>query len=160
MCCLGAAQGSETPGEADHFPSFPSQNGYTPLHQAAQQGHTHVINVLLQHGARPEATTAVRGRPSSVPRVAARPPTPPAASVSPAPLSFPENRPPGTCRAGQLQCCHFLPPVMLPALSGILTSSPPPETRPTQQSQLWPLAQGLPSLPRAGAGRRLSPPHL
>lgn len=67
MCCLGAAQGSETPGEADRFPSFPSQNGYTPLHQAAQQGHTHVINVLLQHGARPEATTAVRGAPARFP---------------------------------------------------------------------------------------------
>lgn len=36
------------------------QNGYTPLHQAAQQGHTHIINVLLQHGAKPNATTAVR----------------------------------------------------------------------------------------------------
>uniref|UniRef100_A0A7N8XB72 Ankyrin 3a n=1 Tax=Mastacembelus armatus TaxID=205130 RepID=A0A7N8XB72_9TELE len=28
-----------------------SFNGYTPLHQAAQQGHTHIINLLLQHGA-------------------------------------------------------------------------------------------------------------
>lgn len=37
----------------------PLQNGYTPLHQAAQQGHTHIINVLLQHGAKPNATTAV-----------------------------------------------------------------------------------------------------
>uniref|UniRef100_A0A8C7WF93 Ankyrin 3 n=1 Tax=Oncorhynchus mykiss TaxID=8022 RepID=A0A8C7WF93_ONCMY len=27
------------------------RNGYTPLHQAAQQGHTHIINLLLQHGA-------------------------------------------------------------------------------------------------------------
>lgn len=35
------------------------QNGYTPLHQAAQQGHTHIINVLLQYGAKPNATTAV-----------------------------------------------------------------------------------------------------
>uniref|UniRef100_I3IVU9 Ankyrin 3 n=1 Tax=Oreochromis niloticus TaxID=8128 RepID=I3IVU9_ORENI len=26
-------------------------NGYTPLHQAAQQGHTHIINLLLQNGA-------------------------------------------------------------------------------------------------------------
>lgn len=36
------------------------QNGYTPLHQAAQQGNTHIINVLLQHGAKPNATTVVR----------------------------------------------------------------------------------------------------
>lgn len=35
------------------------QNGYTPLHQAAQQGHTHIINVLLQHGAKPNAITTV-----------------------------------------------------------------------------------------------------
>lgn len=38
---------------------FALQNGYTPLHQAAQQGNTHVINVLLQHGAKPNATTMV-----------------------------------------------------------------------------------------------------
>lgn len=38
---------------------FPAQNGYTPLHQAAQQGNTHVVNVLLQHGAKPNATTLV-----------------------------------------------------------------------------------------------------
>lgn len=35
------------------------QNGYTPLHQAAQQGHTHIINVLLQHGAAPNELTVV-----------------------------------------------------------------------------------------------------
>uniref|UniRef100_A0A8C7HLQ2 Ankyrin 2 n=1 Tax=Oncorhynchus kisutch TaxID=8019 RepID=A0A8C7HLQ2_ONCKI len=35
-----------------------TKNGYTPLHQAAQQGHTHIINVLLQHGATPNTTTA------------------------------------------------------------------------------------------------------
>lgn len=39
---------------------FALQSGYTPLHQAAQQGNTHVINVLLQHGAKPNATTVVR----------------------------------------------------------------------------------------------------
>lgn len=38
---------------------FPLQNGYTPLHQAAQQGNTHIINVLLQHGAKPNTTTMV-----------------------------------------------------------------------------------------------------
>ncbi|KAK1792438.1 hypothetical protein P4O66_012383 [Electrophorus voltai] len=32
-------------------------NGYTPLHQAAQQGNTHIINILLQHGAKPNALT-------------------------------------------------------------------------------------------------------
>lgn len=40
--------------------AFVLQNGYTPLHQAAQQGNTHIINVLLQHGAKPNATTVVR----------------------------------------------------------------------------------------------------
>ncbi len=35
------------------------QNGYTPLHQAAQQGNTHIINVLLQNGAKPNAITVV-----------------------------------------------------------------------------------------------------
>ncbi len=39
---------------------FLFQNGYTPLHQAAQQGNTHIINVLLQHGAKPNAVTMVR----------------------------------------------------------------------------------------------------
>ena len=39
---------------------FPLQNGYTPLHQAAQQGNTHIINVLLQNGAKPNAITVVR----------------------------------------------------------------------------------------------------
>lgn len=38
------------------------QNGYTPLHQAAQQGNTHIINVLLQHGAKPNAVTMVRDK--------------------------------------------------------------------------------------------------
>uniref|UniRef100_A0A673AWD7 Ankyrin 3 n=1 Tax=Sphaeramia orbicularis TaxID=375764 RepID=A0A673AWD7_9TELE len=33
-------------------------NGYTPLHQAAQQGHTHIINLLLHHGASPNELTA------------------------------------------------------------------------------------------------------
>lgn len=37
-----------------------SQNGYTPLHQAAQQGHTHIINVLLQNDASPNELTVVR----------------------------------------------------------------------------------------------------
>lgn len=37
----------------------PLQNGYTPLHQAAQQGHTHIINLLLQHGASPNELTTV-----------------------------------------------------------------------------------------------------
>uniref|UniRef100_A0A8C3AZ10 Ankyrin 3 n=1 Tax=Cyclopterus lumpus TaxID=8103 RepID=A0A8C3AZ10_CYCLU len=35
----------------------PGQNGYTPLHQAAQQGHTHIINLLLHHGASPNELT-------------------------------------------------------------------------------------------------------
>lgn len=42
------------------------QNGYTPLHQAAQQGHTHIINLLLQHGASPNELTVVSGYGSAV----------------------------------------------------------------------------------------------
>lgn len=42
--------------------SAPSQNGYTPLHQAAQQGHTHIVNLLLQHGAATNELTVVSGR--------------------------------------------------------------------------------------------------
>ncbi|XP_078062690.1 ankyrin-3-like, partial [Mustelus asterias] len=34
-----------------------TKNGYTPLHQAAQQGHTHIINILLQNGASPDEVT-------------------------------------------------------------------------------------------------------
>uniref|UniRef100_A0A4W6C1Q7 Ankyrin 3 n=1 Tax=Lates calcarifer TaxID=8187 RepID=A0A4W6C1Q7_LATCA len=37
-----------------------NKNGYTPLHQAAQQGHTHIINLLLHHGASPNELTAVK----------------------------------------------------------------------------------------------------
>lgn len=40
--------------------TFLLQNGYTPLHQAAQQGHTHIINVLLQNNASPNELTVVR----------------------------------------------------------------------------------------------------
>jgi ankyrin repeat protein len=35
------------------------QYGYTPLHQAAQQGQTQVINVLLQHQAQPNELNQV-----------------------------------------------------------------------------------------------------
>jgi ankyrin len=33
--------------------------GYTPLHQAAQQGHTLIISLLLEHKAKPNAVTNV-----------------------------------------------------------------------------------------------------
>jgi ankyrin len=33
--------------------------GYTPLHQAAQQGHNNVVRFLLEHGASPNTKTAV-----------------------------------------------------------------------------------------------------
>lgn len=47
-------------------PIFSSpQNGYTPLHQAAQQGHTHIINLLLHHGAPPNELTNVSSPPLS-----------------------------------------------------------------------------------------------
>lgn len=35
------------------------QSGYTPLHQAAQQGHTHMVNLLLQHAAPANELTVV-----------------------------------------------------------------------------------------------------
>lgn len=35
------------------------QLGYTPLHQAAQQGHTDIVTLLLKHGAQPNETTTV-----------------------------------------------------------------------------------------------------
>jgi len=35
------------------------QLSYTPLHQAAQQGHTDIVTVLLKHGAQPNETTTV-----------------------------------------------------------------------------------------------------
>lgn len=50
----------------------PPQNGYTPLHQAAQQGHTHIINLLLHHGAPANELTNVSPLtppPSPAPRV-------------------------------------------------------------------------------------------
>lgn len=42
---------SRTRTPESNRPPLPPQNGYTPLHQAAQQGHTHIINLLLHHGA-------------------------------------------------------------------------------------------------------------
>jgi ankyrin len=33
--------------------------GYTPLHQAAQQGHTLIISLLLENKAKPNAVTNV-----------------------------------------------------------------------------------------------------
>lgn len=47
-------------GSKSHFFPLSLQNGYTPLHQAAQQGHTHIINVLLQNNASPNELTVVR----------------------------------------------------------------------------------------------------
>ena len=43
-------------------PSSP-QEGNTPLHNAANQGHCDVIRVLLQHGARLDARTEARAAP-------------------------------------------------------------------------------------------------
>uniref|UniRef100_A0A8C4R9G5 Ankyrin-3-like n=1 Tax=Eptatretus burgeri TaxID=7764 RepID=A0A8C4R9G5_EPTBU len=34
-----------------------TKSGYSPLHQAAQQGHTHIINLLLRNGAQPDLVT-------------------------------------------------------------------------------------------------------
>lgn len=39
------------------------QMGYTPMHQAAQQGHTDIVTLLLKNGARPNEITSVSGRP-------------------------------------------------------------------------------------------------
>lgn len=40
--------------------------GYTPLHQAAQQGHTDIVTLLLKHGAQPNEITSVRKLPPVV----------------------------------------------------------------------------------------------
>ena len=36
------------------------QVDYTPLHQAAQQGHTDIVTLLLKHAAQPNDLTSVR----------------------------------------------------------------------------------------------------
>jgi ankyrin repeat protein len=36
-----------------------TSQGYTPLHQAAQQGHPMIVNLLLENGASPNAVTTV-----------------------------------------------------------------------------------------------------
>jgi ankyrin len=35
--------------------------GYTPLHQAAQQGHSQIVNILLEHNASPNTVSNVSG---------------------------------------------------------------------------------------------------
>lgn len=44
---------------ADASPFFPLQLGYTPLHQAAQQGHTDIVTLLLKSGASPNEVSSV-----------------------------------------------------------------------------------------------------
>lgn len=39
--------------------SATTRASYTPLHQAAQQGHNNVVRYLLEHGASPNVHTAV-----------------------------------------------------------------------------------------------------
>lgn len=63
---LTASARSRTPDSSRSL-SRP-QNGYTPLHQAAQQGHTHIINLLLHHGAPPNQLTNVSPLKRSLPR--------------------------------------------------------------------------------------------
>uniref|UniRef100_A0A8C3AS60 Ankyrin 1 n=1 Tax=Cyclopterus lumpus TaxID=8103 RepID=A0A8C3AS60_CYCLU len=43
---------------SDHPSSLFLQLGYTPLHQAAQQGHTDIVTLLLKHGAQPNEVTS------------------------------------------------------------------------------------------------------
>lgn len=40
--------------------------GYTPLHQAAQQGHTDIVTLLLKHGAQPNEITSVRSASTNI----------------------------------------------------------------------------------------------
>lgn len=47
----------------DDFLLFVFQLSYTPLHQAAQQGHTDIVTLLLKHGAQPNETTTVSTKP-------------------------------------------------------------------------------------------------
>lgn len=39
--------------------SATTRASYTPLHQAAQQGHNNVVRYLLEHGASPNVHTSV-----------------------------------------------------------------------------------------------------
>jgi ankyrin len=38
---------------------FQNELGYTPLHQAAQQGHTQIVNMLLENNASPNTLSIV-----------------------------------------------------------------------------------------------------
>ena len=52
------------------------QLGYSPLHQAAQQGHTDIVALLLKHGASPNEASSVSARgpdPDSCSRAAETP---------------------------------------------------------------------------------------
>lgn len=46
--------------------------GYTPLHQAAQQGHTDIVTLLLKHGAQPNDITSVSSSPTIITATAAK----------------------------------------------------------------------------------------
>ena len=42
---------------------LPSQNGYTPLHVASQEGHEEMVRLLLEHGAGADSSAANGLRP-------------------------------------------------------------------------------------------------
>lgn len=51
--------GQQTPRTDGGTLCPPLQLGYTPLHQAAQQGHTDIVTLLLKHGASPNEISTV-----------------------------------------------------------------------------------------------------
>lgn len=55
-CCPGGGGGFCLSCSAD---SVWVQMGFTALHQAAQQGHTDIVTLLLKHGAQPNDITSV-----------------------------------------------------------------------------------------------------
>ena len=68
----GSVVGAVLPLSLAHPPQcLPAlQLGYSPLHQAAQQGHTDIVTLLLRHGASPNEASSVSAARPRFPRPA------------------------------------------------------------------------------------------